>query len=184
MRRDEMARRRTIRSAPARSNATQTSNACEAARPRHSDTRMAARDLEHRAIERAEIELVSAEQFRLGHAVEAGGNERLVHLRRIGAALIRLVLLRAQLRDQRGRPRDDRFCRELGSGAAIARRGQRPARRASSVHRLAVRLVDRLPHAPRRAGMSMRSCRAGFSASITALMTTAARRSCRTRRCP
>jgi hypothetical protein len=70
---------------------------------------MSARDLQHHTIEGAEIELVAAEHFWLGDAIETGSRERVVHRGRIGAALVRLVLLRAQRAAQRCRARNDFF---------------------------------------------------------------------------
>jgi hypothetical protein len=57
---------------------------------------VAARDLEHRADERRQIELVAAEAAWLGDPIEPGAAERLVQLRRIGAALLVCLLLLAQ----------------------------------------------------------------------------------------
>ena len=81
-----------------------------------SDRRMAARDLQHDAIERCEIELIAAEHFRLADAIEPGRDELLVHRGRIGPALVRLVLLRAQFVAQCRGTRDDLFWCKLRLG--------------------------------------------------------------------
>ena len=77
------------------------------------DPRMAARDFQHHPVEGREIELVTAEQPRLGRAVEPGLEERLVQFLGIRAALVVLVLLRAQPRPERRRPRDHLLRRQF-----------------------------------------------------------------------
>ena len=62
---------------------------------------MTAGNLDDQAVVGPEVELVPAKQPRLRHTVEAGLQEGLVHLRRVGAAFVGLVLLFAQPPAQR-----------------------------------------------------------------------------------
>ena len=87
------------------------------------DARMPARNLQHHAVECREIELVAAEQARLGDAIEPRLQECLVQLFAVGAARIVLVLLRAQERPQRHCPRHQLGRRE----PRLGRRYDRPS---------------------------------------------------------
>ena len=81
---------------------------------------MAAGYLHDQPVVRAEFKFIAAEHARLGYAIEAGVDERVVDLLRIGAPLIRFVLLRAQ----HGPHRDGAFEQPIGCHIRFGLRDQ------------------------------------------------------------
>ena len=81
--------------------------------------RIAARDFQHDAVERHIIEFIAAEHLRLQDAVKAGVAKFPVHLRRMAAARVVVILRGAD----RGPQRDGAFHQHLGSHAGF-RHGQ------------------------------------------------------------
>ncbi len=71
------------------------------------------RNFQHRPIKSRNVEFIAAEHPRLHGAVQAGLDEGLVQLRRVGTALVVFRLLRAQQRLERGGTRNQFLWRQV-----------------------------------------------------------------------